>query len=465
MSYRVSRSCLPWMVVALMAFVGCSPKGDAPSAETTGGETSSAATVPVAGSPTPARVASTDRNATNRIAPADDDDSPERIARDMLQASLRESQGDVAGAIDLWESALERLERSVGADSWEYRTAEVGLAQARQRIAFTLPQRTMLVEIADLERRGDRRVAEGDNAAALDYFVAALEKAAEVWGDRSHVTLSLRRKVAAQQEATGDDTAALASYLAVIGGRTSLYGESHPYVFEAIGDLARFHQHRERYDLAVQQATRRLSGCTALFGAESIRTAEAHNDLGAIYHDAQDPARAAREFERSLELRRRLTPEDDGAIAFAERALALTRLASGNTTDAESLLDDAIERLGRTADSTAAAEMKLQRGTARMAQERFAEAEQDYREARETLAGSLDLAPLPYAESCFKLGYVLGRQGRYPEAAPLLDEALRIQSLRLAPGDPVLRRTEEIVALVRSKLEGTRVGAQPTTLR
>ncbi len=465
MSYRVSRSCRVWAIVALLTFVGCSPKGDAPSAVTTEEPKTSATTVPSAGSPTPVRAASTDRNASTRPAPAPDDDSPERIARDMLQAALRESQGDVAGAIDLWESALERLERSIGSDSWEYRTAEVGLAQARQRIAFTLPQRTMLVEIADLERRGDRRIAEGDNAAALDYYVSALEKAAEVWGDRSHVTLSLRRKVAAQQEATGDDTAALASYLAVIGGRSSLFGEAHPYVFEAIGDLARFHQHRQRYDLAVQQATRRLSGCTALFGADSIRTAEAHNDLGAIYHDAQDPARAAREFERSLELRRRLAPENDGAIAFAERALALTRLAQGNATEAESLLDDAIERLGRTGDATEAAEMKLQRGTARMARERLADAEQDYREARETLSGSIELAPLPYAESCFKLGYVLGRQGRYPEAAPLLDEALRIQSLRLAPGDPVLRRTEEIVALVRSKLEGTRVGAQPTTLR
>lgn len=389
----------------------------------------------------------------------------QQVARDTLLIAELESKAQFAQALETWDNILARLTQAHGADAWQVRTAEVSRSMTEQRSRFTIAQRNDMVSIADRERRGDRFASLGQSFDALSMYTEGLSIAAGTWGDASNVTLTLRNKVATQQELTGDYNNALTSYLAVISGREMLFGSDHPITLESVGNLARFHEHVGRYDLAVQQGMKRVEGYRRTFGDPSVEVAEALNDLGASYLAASDWQRAERELSAALAMRRELLSSSSPEVAHSLRNLALAYMAQQRFEAAEPLLSEAIAILERLGETESIAELQLKRGSCFLAVENLAAAEVDYAAARFALNNVQDLVPILYADACFKHGYILGRLGRYEEARPLLESALAVQQVHLAATDPTLQQTQQILTLVRSKLDGTRVGADPTTLR
>lgn len=379
--------------------------------------------------------------------------------RDLLQAATAERRGDVVEAREAWERIRRRLLDAYGDDYWELRTVDVGLEQLARRTAMTLAERTTLLEIDEFLRRSDLRAAEGDTAAALTAIDEAFKRAREVWGEGAPVTLEVQLKQGLRRAAAGDAAGAEASFQAATQGRSSLLGAEHPLTLEAQGEFIRFLQQQQRLDEALALAERRLSGAKKSFVEPHAAIAEARNDLGCVFYAAGRWDEAAQELGSSLSMRRALGASTSEPIALGLRNLALVHIAQQRTQDAIPLLDEAIELSSGFGDTLAVAELKLQRGTCYLAGGDAVAAEGDYREARQSYLDVRAMSPKLYAESCFKLGYALGRQGRYVEAEPVLEEALEIQRIELPESDPARRRTEEIAALVRAKLDASRVGA------
>lgn len=401
-------------------------------------------------------------------AAADDPSSlsfEQKIARDTLQISELEAKAQFNEALAQWNDIIDRLTRAHGDDSWQVRTAEVARGLTLQRSKLSIEHRNDMVSINDRERRGDRFVSLGQPLDALNMYTEGLELAAKVWGDDSPITLSLRSKVASQQEMLGDSQNALTSYLAVINGRELVFGANHPLSLEAVGNLARFHEHQGNFDLAVQHAMKRIAGTELTFGTPSEQLAESINDLGAIFLAANDWIRAERELSTALAMRRELFQGTGPEVAHSLRNLALSQMAQQRFESAEPLLTEAIAILEGLRQSESVAELKLKRGSCYLANEELPQAEADFSDARTTLEPVQDLAPVVFAEACFKHGYILGRLGRYEEAKPLLENALSLQQRHLPPDDPALNQTHQILGVVLSKLDSTRIGAEPTTIR
>jgi hypothetical protein len=59
--------------------------------------------------------------------------------------------------------------------------------------------------------------------------------------------------------------------------------------------------------------------------------------------------------------------------------------------------------------------------------------------------------PLPHARALFQLGTVCGKQGKFEDARPLLEEALAVQREKLGDLNPETMATQEALsATVRS---------------
>lgn len=392
-------------------------------------------------------------------------DLEQAIIRDTLRTAELEGIGRYDQAIVLWRDIIAKLQQLHGEDAWQVRSAQLSADLQRRRGEMTLEQRSRMASISEQERRGDRYASLGQSQDAVVAYTEALQVSAELWGDDCPITLSLRRKLGAQQQRTGDEAGAMTSFLAVINGRSSVFGADHPVTLDAIGDLARLHEEAGRYDLAVQQAARRIDGLVASFGERSAEVAEARNDLGTIYLSAQDWNRAERELSSALELRRELFPADSPRIAHSLRNLAMGHLAQQNWNECLELLTEAIDILEIAQESESVAELRLKRGSCYLALEDLASSEADFGSARAALEPVQDLAPALYADACFKEAYVIGRQGRYDESLPLVERAYAIQQTQLAPDDPVFVQTGQLLTLVRAKLDATRIGSQPSTIR
>ena len=388
------------------------------------------------------------------------------VAKLIQRATRFEMRGETEKSLVAWEDVVQRISEEYGDQAWQTTSARLSLAAARQRGAFEVAQRVQALEIVDLENQSKIDLAAGRLEDALTGLSKADDLAQEVWGQQSHITLNVQLQLATCYAMAGshEDSFDLASQ--VLAGRQEVLGSVHPDTLEALELAAAQATKLEKQEEAIAWGAEAIEVAELLEGGESLAVAKQRNNFGVSLVQFKNYDRGLSQLETALEIRRTLLGPESAEVAHTLYNLGQAQMSQGDWALAAQRFDAVCEILtGQEAEVASLSEAKIQLGTLALIQNDLAGAETEFRAAQALLQQSPVLYEREFAAACFKLGFVLGRQGKYTVAEPELRQALEIQRRILAVGDPELAQTLEIYTLVEGKLQGIRTGQAPGSIQ
>ncbi len=384
------------------------------------------------------------------------------VAKLIQRATQLEMSGETAESLVVWEDVVQRISEEYGEGSWQVTSAKLSLEAAREREAFDVAQRVQALEIVDLESQAKIELGTGRANAASLCLEKAVELAESVWGEKSHITLNLQYQLASCYEEMGAHTEGLDLMRQVLGGRQKRLGSVHPDTLEALELASALATRLEMRDEAIAWGTEAIEVAEILEGGESLAVAKQRNNLGVAWVQFKDYERGVSQLKTALETRRALLGPQSAEVAHTLYNLGQAQMSQGDWNSAARQFLLVCEILtGKDSQVASLAQARTQLGTVALLQEDLAGAETEFRTARALLETAPVLYEREFASACFKLGFVLGRQGKYEVAEPELRQALEIQQRILAGGDPELAQTQEIYTLVEGKLKTVRTGEAP----
>lgn len=390
----------------------------------------------------------------------------EEMNRDVAQLVQKATQLEVLGkdqeSLEAWQKIVGRIAAEYGDSAWQVTSARLSLQAAQQRQAFEVADRVKALEINELEQQAEIETLAGKMSVAKQCLESAKTLAEEVWGVESHITLNVAFQLAACYDRGEFYEESFALIEEVVRRRQQVLGSVHPDTLEAVSLAAAVATTLGRFDDAIDFGTEAVEVAELLEGGESLELAKHKSNLGVTLVAAKkyEPALAC--LESALEMRTRLLGSSTVDVAHSEYNLGQAILAQGDALAAGKRFQkvcDILETFPK--ERLSLAQAKLQLGTIALMQNDLGMAELEYREAKETVESLPKNNPALVAETCFKLGFVLGKQGEYVAAEAELRRARSIQQ-ELFPSDhPELAKTEEIYLLVQGKLNSIRTGRLP----
>jgi hypothetical protein len=214
-------------------------------------------------------------------------------------------------------------------------------------------------------------------------------------------------------------------------------GAASPYLLPVIEELAQLRLRSGELVEAAELRRRALAIALARFGSDSPSAAEAMVALAVVdidrrrYLDAEPLLIAAR-----ITLGERVAA-DHPAMAAALAGLARIALARGDTAEARTMADQAVEMARRNPHGRSTEPLRAL-GAALAAAERFVEAEQMLNEALAQDRQHHGPEGLDTARSLAQLANAELRAHRFAEALPLIQQATAIDQARLGPAHPFI---------------------------
>jgi CHAT domain-containing protein/Tfp pilus assembly protein PilF len=299
------------------------------------------------------------------------DDALEPVLRLAAESQRIENEGDLDGAIALYQQALERIESLLeGVDR------ETSFSATLRWQAGALEEQIAWID----HQRGDLDRAEEHYGRALELrgavdpesneFAGALQGLAEVNRDRGDLDRAEEHYERALEvfDALDPDSEQVAITLQGLGSLHQARGE----LDRAQGDLERaleifgFEQEWERFAAALRRlvmidrergdldhAAERLTRAVELSEemAPSEQVVAALMDLAGVEEERRQFTRAQEHFERALELSERLEPESE-RVAMALAGIGAVHLDRGDLDRAEEHFERAFELAQRIAPSS-----------------------------------------------------------------------------------------------------------------
>lgn len=387
------------------------------------------------------------------------------VAKLIQRATQLEMRGQTAESLVVWEDVVQRISEEYGEAAWQVTSAKLSLEAARKRESFEVAQRVQALEIVELENQAKIELATGRVSAATNCLEKALELAQSVWGAKSHITFNVQYQLANCHEKMGAHAASLDLMRQVLGGRQELLGAVHPDTLEALELASALATRLEMRDESIAWGKEAIEVAEILEGGESLAVAKQRNNLGVSLVHFKDYEGGATQLKSALKIRRALLDPQSAEVAHTLYNLGQAQMSQGDWNSAASQFSSVCEILtGKDSEVASLAQARTQLGTVALLQEDLAGAETEFRTARALLENAPVLYEREFASACFKLGFVLGRQGKYKDAEPELRQALEIQQRILTGGDPELAQTQEIYTLVEGKLKAVRTGEAPGTV-
>ncbi len=201
------------------------------------------------------------------------------------------------------------------------------------------------------------------------------------------------------------------------------------------GMVGNFYRDRGDYTKAEAQLRRALALRTALYGADTLETAQTQEDLANVLWFAGRYAEALPLYEQTLATRSALVGEESAEAAVSLNAIAATHDKLGEHDKAETGYRRVIEIRARLYDPQheLMAASKNNLATCLIEQGEFAEAEVLLREAVETMRKLQGDSHPHVAKGLHTLGRLAFAQGRDDEAERLLLDAIDRKRRRLGP--------------------------------
>ena len=384
------------------------------------------------------------------------------VARLIQKATQLEVSGKAQESLEAWQNIVGRIEAEYGESAWQVTSARLSLQAAQQRQAFEVADRVKALEINELEQQAEIEIQAGKLSAAKQCLESAKTLAEEVWGVDSHITLNVAFQLAACCDRGEFYSESFALIQEVVRQRQQVLGSVHPDTLEAVSLAAAVATTLGQFDDAIGFGTEAVEVAELLEGGESLEVAKQKSNLGVTLVAAQEYERALAYLESALEVRTQLSGSGTVDVAHCEYNLGQAVLAQGDAVAAGKHFQRVCDILETFPDERLSlAQAKLQLGTIALMQNELGMAEREYREAQEMLETLPQLNSSLVADACFKLGFVLGRQGEYVAAESELRRARSIQRELYAADHPDLAKTEEIYSLVEGKLNSIRTGRLP----
>ncbi len=305
-------------------------------------------------------------------------------------------------------------------------------------------------------------------------------------------TISNLGQLAHVAEALGDDSLAVEHASDVLASRRRVNGNEHPYVAEALNDVAFTLRKQGRYDEAEPLYRESIAIKRRLLGEDHPAVATSLNNLGVMFGIAGRYDEVGPLFEEALAIRRdrygevhpsvgstlsslsmlAITQEDyELAVAQQNEALGIfeqlydgdhpsitntllnkaqVRYRQGQFRDAERIYRDALamERRLRGGDHEQVAKTLNNVGASLIGQARYDDAQPFLEEALAMYRRVLGPDHAALATPMRHLGRIATARSRYEEAEQWLTDALRLQTNHLGPEHPATGPTREaMVAL------------------
>jgi tetratricopeptide (TPR) repeat protein len=388
------------------------------------------------------------------------------VAKLIQRATKLEMQGETESSLVAWGDVVQRVSQEYGEQSWQTTSAKLSLSAARQRGEFEVAQRVKALEIVDLENQSRIELATGRLDQAMICLVKANDLAQDVWGSSSHITLNIQFQLASYYDKAGSHDDGFGLVTKVLAGRQELLGTVHPDTLEALELAAALATTLGKQKESIAWGAEAIEVAELLEGGESLAVARQRNNAGVALVQFKDYDRGVSQLETALEIRQKLLGPESVEVAHTLYNLGQAYMSQGDWNEAARRFDSVCEILtGQEREVASLSDAKIQLGTLALIQNDLAGAELEFRTAQSLLKESPLLYEREFAAACFKLGFVLGRQGKYSVAEPELRQALEIQQRILPVDDPALVQTQEIYTLVEGKLKGIRTGQVPGSIQ
>lgn len=373
-----------------------------------------------------------------------------------VQASMFEAIGDVYVRLGLLDDAQPLLEKALAVRRSEPRMANPGTASTLRRLAWihmergdfatadSLGQLARTVEGPDartLEAArlhyvlGTSRFRQGDFPAADSLHQLADGLFRELAGPDDDETVSNLAQLAHVAEALGDDSLAVERAQAVLDSRRRVYGDEHPYVAEALNDVAFTLRKQGRYTEAEPLYRESIAIKRRLLGDDHPAVATSLNNLGVLFGISGRYDEVGPLFEEALAIRRARYGDVHPAVASTLSSLSMLAISQNDPGQALAHQDEALAILRQVygGDHPSISSTLINQAQVYYMQDRFREAERIYREAlamEQRLRGG-DHEQV--AKALNNVGASLVGQGRYDEAEPTLEDALAMYERVVGP--------------------------------
>jgi len=430
-----------------------------------------------------------------------------------VQATLFQAIADVYVRLGLFDDAEPLYDRALALRREVHPEGHVEVAQTLRSLAWLHVERGAFASADSLGGLAEAIIgsdAESIDAARLLYvkgrsrfqqaeFPAAdslHERAAALFrrllGDDDAETIANLAQQAHVAEALGNDSLALARATEVLASRRRVFGEEHPYVAEALNDVAFTLRKQGRYDEAEPLYRESIALKRRLLSEDHPALATSLNNLGVMFGIAGRYEEVGPLFEEALSIRRArygnvhpsvgstlsnlsrlaISQEDyELAMARQEEALAIyrqlydgdhpsissvllnqaqVRYQQGQYRDAERIYRDvlAMEQRLRAGDHEQLAMALNNVGASLVGQARYDDAQPVLEDALAMYQRLLGSEHAASATPMRHLGRIETARGQYAEAEQWLTHALRLQIDHLGSDHPVTGPTREaLVAL------------------
>ncbi|MGE3172766.1 MAG: tetratricopeptide repeat protein [Planctomycetota bacterium] len=304
-----------------------------------------------------------------------------------------------------------------------------------------------------------------EQAGRLDEARAALEQALahdrRIGDSNPDVDTDLFQLASVEMEAGRFDRAE-ELFLEVLRRDRERFGQEHPYVALDLGQLAGVCSRRGDFARAEQLYADALAMQRRVLPADHPELATTMANLGSLYNRTERHAEALPLFEQALAMRLRLFPTDHPTVLTSRNQLAVLAYARGDVAAAEAQFREILDARRRTlGDHPQVAGSLLSLATAVAQQGRFDEAAPLLEESVAMFRRTLPPLHLDLARSLYMLGMLRLRGDDAAAAEPLLREALRCREPVLPPGNPDLLRCQRSLAQALVRLDR---GAEAVTL-
>jgi len=288
---------------------------------------------------------------------------------------------------------------------------------------------------------GQSLTAQGQYATAQPYFERVLKVYKRFLGDHP-LTATLHGNLAFVLEEQEKLDQAQQNYEQALRILKEKRGREHVSTINVVNRLAVLHASQGEYDAAIPYQEWAVEVYSKAFG-ESAESAGSMMILGRLHKRARNYPEAVSQFQKALEIRKKILGEKDPATALSLHEIGVLQSIQQDYQAARRSLEEAVairkEVLGEEDFSTAMSLSDLGIVHSSLG---------DYEAARacheEALAIRSKLFPQGHpfvADSHRNLGNVLGNQGDYPAARAHFEQALAMQKKTLGNEHPVLVAT------------------------
>ena len=189
---------------------------------------------------------------------------------------------------------------------------------------------------------GTSRFRQGEFPAADSLHQLANGLFRELEGPDDDETVSNLGQLAHVAEALGNDSLAVERARAVLDSRRRAYGEEHPYVAEALNDVAFTYRKQGRYDEAEPLYRESIALKRRLLGNDHPALASSLNNLGVLFGVSGRYDEVGPLFEEALAIRRARYGNVHPTVASTLSSLSRLASAEGNAELALERQDEAL---------------------------------------------------------------------------------------------------------------------------